>query len=52
MFRLNLSRYQAMKTRKNELQYIMKIKQEVILFTLETQSSKKLRLNGFLLSNE
>ena len=37
---------------ENELQYIMRIKHEVILFTLETQSSKKLSLNGVLLSIE
>ena len=51
-FRLNLSHYQAMKIRKNELEYIMKIKHEVMLFTLETQSSKKLSSNGVFLRNE
>ena len=37
---------------KNELEYIIRIKHEVMLFTLETQSSKKLSLIGVLLSIE
>ena len=36
----------------NELEYEMKIKHEVMLFTLETQSNKKLSLNGVLLITE
>ena len=35
-----LSHYQAMKIRKNELKYVMKIRHEVMLFTLKKQSSK------------
>ena len=37
---------------KDEFEYKMKIEHEVILFTLETQSSKKLSSNGVLLSIE
>ena len=48
MRRFDLSHYHAMKI-ENELEYIMRIKHEVMLFTLETQSSKKLSLNGVLL---
>ena len=39
-----------MKIRKIELKYMTKIKHEVMLFTLETQASKKLRSIGVLLS--
>ena len=39
-FRFNLSHYQAIKI-KSELEYIIRIQHEVMLFTLETQSSKK-----------
>ena len=51
MRHFDLSYYQAMKI-KNELEYMMKIEDEVMLFTLEMQSSKKLSLNGVLLSIE
>ena len=37
---------------KRKLEYIMKIKQEVMLFTLEMQSSRKLSSNGALLNIE
>lgn len=39
-----------MKIRKIELKYMTKIKHEVMLFTLETQASKKLSSIGVLLS--
>ena len=51
MRHFDLRYYQAMMI-KNELEYMMKIKDEVMLFTLEMQSSKKLSLNGVLLSIE
>ena len=51
-FRLHLSPYQAMKIRTDELKHSMKIKHEVMLFTLATQSSKKLTSSGVLLSIE
>ena len=43
-FRLNSSNYQAMKVK-----YVMKIKYEVMVFTLETQSSKILYSDSIII---